>query len=269
MSVIAIFSLGLVIGLIASVLGLGGGVLIVPLLPLLGELTLRETLGTSLFTVLLVVSYNTWHFHREKKVEWRLSAILGMGSLIGAYVAGSLTAFVPEVAIFSVFLVVLILLALRSFFIKAEDLGVESDSTKKGEGSRYSLNSMQLIGIGLFAGAISGFTGVGGGVFFSTLLVGFHLVENDRIAPTSNAAMLFTSLAGSFAYMESMQEVSWQRLGLIRIDYALLLFVGAGITSQFGRKYQHKLSRKAKGIILGILLVLLAIKVILDMMGKF
>lgn len=66
LELILLLSLGLVVGTFSALFGVGGGVLIVPLLPLAVNLSVRETIATSLFAIFLVVANNTLSFQRKK-----------------------------------------------------------------------------------------------------------------------------------------------------------------------------------------------------------
>ncbi|MCK5916273.1 MAG: sulfite exporter TauE/SafE family protein, partial [Deltaproteobacteria bacterium] len=60
-----IFTVGLAVGLLSTVFGLGGGVLMVPALTALAGFSQIEAMATSLGTIVLVSSWNSWRYHRQ------------------------------------------------------------------------------------------------------------------------------------------------------------------------------------------------------------
>ena len=76
--------LGLVVGLLSTLLGLGGGILIVPALPLLIDLGQKSTIATSLLTISMLVSVNSWSFHKKGRVIWPVAIPIGIATAISA-----------------------------------------------------------------------------------------------------------------------------------------------------------------------------------------
>lgn len=108
-------ALGLLTGLIASFFGLGGGVLVVPLLLLVGY-SAQKAAGTS-FVVILVISLSALVAHqRLGDVEWRLGLLLGLGGVVGAQVGPRLLQHVTTGQFRRFFGVVLAALAVYVFF---------------------------------------------------------------------------------------------------------------------------------------------------------
>ncbi|MBI4388714.1 MAG: sulfite exporter TauE/SafE family protein [Nitrospinae bacterium] len=90
-----IFIIGIVIGILASASGLGGGFLVVPLLIYLGKES-KASVGTAFVFILLVaVSSLASHF-RLGNVDLRTGLLLGGGGILGAQVGPYLLAQVPD-----------------------------------------------------------------------------------------------------------------------------------------------------------------------------
>lgn len=102
--------LGLVAGLLAGMLGVGGGILFVPTLVYLG-LGQLEAEATSLLAIIPTVLVGAWRHQRFGNVRWRPAAVIGVASIAaavgGAYVAESL----PESTLRKLFAVLLFLIA--------------------------------------------------------------------------------------------------------------------------------------------------------------
>jgi uncharacterized protein len=78
-----LLALGLVAGVLAGLFGVGGGILFVPTLVLVGDLTQVEAEATSLLAILPTVAAGTWRQWRYGNVRWRAAALLGIGAVAG------------------------------------------------------------------------------------------------------------------------------------------------------------------------------------------
>jgi uncharacterized membrane protein YfcA len=108
---------GVLVGLGASFVGLGGGFLIVPLLLYLG-MTPQRAVGTS-FLAILIVSLSALLAHgRLQNVDYRLGIALGVGGIVGAQLGPRLLQSVPAATFQKVFALVLFVLAVQIFFKK-------------------------------------------------------------------------------------------------------------------------------------------------------
>lgn len=258
-SIAASLGIGIGVGVISSVLGLGGGIVIVPLLPLVAKLTPRETIGTSLLTVFFVTSVNAYLFHRKGLVAWGPGAVIGIAAGVGAFLAAKSTGLVPTFALHAGMAAALGLIAAVTLAPKL--LGGVQLPAGTHRQRRFSSSA-----IGLVSGLVSGFTGIGGGVLITPLLDRLKTIERRKVVPTANSAIVFTSLSGAFALVNSIpsQEGSGAgfSFGLVRFDLALALFLGAQLTSPFGRRYQSRLDPRKRDWLIGALLVALTIRTI-------
>ncbi len=258
---LAALAIGLGVGIISSILGLGGGIVIVPLLPLAASLTPRETIGTSLLTVFFVTSVNAFLFHRRGLVSWSAGAVIGVAAGFGSYAAAKGTGSVP---VFALHAGMALALALIAVFTLAPRLVGGIQLPNRSERQRRFSSAA----IGLLSGVISGFTGIGGGVLITPLLDRLKTIEPRKVVPTANAAIVFTSLAGAFALVKAQSAVPPQggesaSLGLVRFDLAIALFLGAQLTSPFGRRYQSRLEPRKRDWLIGALLVALTVRAVI------
>ncbi len=250
--------MGLCVSLVSVFIGLGGGILLVPLLPTLFGLSVHEAVATSLLTIVFVVTENTYKFSKMKVVNWPVVKLMGPFSAIFAVIAARLSQKADGDLILTVLVLLLILVALKTFltsFSKKEyrpikDFGVREKILAGGGGA--------------LAGLTSGFAGVGAGVILSPVMIFLRLVFPHQLVPTANANMMFTTLAASLTFIFSGHVVKWNQWGLIRWDIALGVFLCAGFFSHFFRPHQNKLPFKIKSLLLAFLLTFLIVKVVLD-----
>ncbi len=163
-------------GLLGSLTGLGGGMIVVPMLTLLFGVDIRYAIGASLVSVIATSSGAAAAYVREGYTNIRIGMVLEvattLGALIGAYVAG----LISTNAIAIIFALVLVYSAYRSFRPRAEQgAGGPSDAlatrlrlegtypTPKGVQSYTVHNVPAGFSLMFIAGVLSGLLGIGSG----------------------------------------------------------------------------------------------------------
>ncbi len=115
MNPIIIVALGILVGLIASFAGIGGGVIMVPLLVFLG-FTAQKAVGTSFLSILIISISALFAHGKLDHVDYRLGIFLGLGGILGAQLGSRLTAYVTTATFNKIFAIILVLLGARMFF---------------------------------------------------------------------------------------------------------------------------------------------------------
>jgi hypothetical protein len=178
--------LGFAAGILGSMIGLGGGIIVVPVLTFLG-FPPTVAASNSLFAALSNSIASTISYSRQKRIEYFLGLKLGLlaipGTILGAIIS---TDVAPD--IFKIlFGFVLVASAIYIFLRKQIE-------------SREKVISKQMIlfaiGSSFFAGIISSFFGIGGGIIFVPLMVVGMGMSMKKAAPTSQLILLFASLSG-------------------------------------------------------------------------
>lgn len=105
--------LGLLGGLIASLAGVGGGVVFVPALALVLGLSQVSAEATSLLAIVPVAIFATWQQRGSGEVHIRAALIIGLGALIPAITGAFAAHYIPEFALRAVFATLMILIAIR------------------------------------------------------------------------------------------------------------------------------------------------------------
>lgn len=194
LSLVTLFSyllLGVVAGMTGGLLGLGGGIVIVPALLFLfiyqglpGDILMHMAVATSLATIVFTSLSATWAHHRHGAVSWHVVRLLGPGIIIGA-IAGALIADqLRSDSLQTAFGLFEILVALQIGF------GI------KPSAQRSLPDTTGMVASGSVIGTISSLLGIGGG----TLTVPFLLWCNVNIrkaVATSSACGLPIAVAGT------------------------------------------------------------------------
>ena len=89
-TVLFLIFIGLCAGMLSGFIGVGGGLIIIPLLVLLG-LTQHQAQGTSLAIMLPPIGIlAAWNYHKEGFVEWKFALIIALAFIIGGYFSSKL-----------------------------------------------------------------------------------------------------------------------------------------------------------------------------------
>jgi len=173
---LAIFGTSILAGLLGALTGLGGGVVVVPVLALLFHVDLRYAIGASLVSVIATSSGAAAAYVREGFSNIRIGMFLEIATTLGALVGAYLTTKVSTHAIGLIFGLVLLYSAYASVKKKHRQIGTEKKNTLaealRLRGSFPGLNGEEAYeaqhvpaGFGLMfsAGTLSGLLGIGSG----------------------------------------------------------------------------------------------------------
>ncbi len=220
--------LGFVAGILGSMIGLGGGIIIVPVLTFAG-FSPTLAVSNSLFAVFSNSVASTATYAKQKRIEislgWKLGLIAVPGTVLGAFISSDAS----------------------YIFLK-----------RKIEKKPLDVSRILLVfsaGASFFAGVISSLFGVGGGLIFVPLMVLALGISMKRAAPTSQFILMFASLSGLIVH---------SILGHPDYYQALLLSIGAFAGGIFGAKLSLDIKENKLKILVTIVIVAAAIKLIID-----
>ena len=258
---------GFLIGTVASMIGVGGGVFIVPLLTLFYEFSPSQAVGTSLATIIFTSSASTFNYARQKKIYYKTGAILAMATVPGAYLGAYLTSVIEAWLLGLVFGVFLLFVALR-MIIKVRFSKLGQSNVKKSldfaliesENSLFESKRRVLTGamLSFFGGICSGLLGIGGGSLLVPIMVLAMNMQIHATIATSMFTMIFTSISG---------VVEHSRLGNISFGYVLLMVSGTILGAQLGACTSGKISSHNLQKIFGVALVIISIRMITKYAG--
>jgi uncharacterized membrane protein YfcA len=200
---------GLLAGAFGALLGLGGGILIVPILSLGFGVPLATAVGTSLVAVIATSTGGAAVNVSAGRADIRLGILLGAGTVVGAVTGGVIAGFLPErllAGMFAIMLAYTTVAMLRGLRRPRGDdideIAVDPAAPDGPMAPAYRATRLPLaIGGSFAAGNVSGLLGIGGGVVMVPLV---HLVMRAPIqvaAATSNFMIGTTAAAGAYAYL--------------------------------------------------------------------
>ena len=239
--------LGFAAGILGSMIGLGGGIIVVPVLTFFG---FPPTLAASnsLFAAFSNAVSSSISYSRQKRIEYSLGLKLGLlsvpGTVLGAYVSSDVTPGIFKI----LFGLVLISSAVYIFLRKKIE-------TKEKTTSKQIM--VFAIGASFFAGIMSSFFGIGGGIIFVPLMVVGMGMAMKKAAPTSQFILLFASLSG---------VISHSILGHPDFLQAGLLASGSFVGGLLGARLSLEIRERYLQILVSVIIIGAAIKLFFDSM---
>lgn len=117
--IIGLLALGLLAGYFSGLIGIGGGVIIVPALVLIFGFTQYQAQGTTVALLIPPIGIlAAWKYYQKGFVDIKTAAIICAGFILGGYLGGLTAVNIPQGTLRKIFAGVIILLGIRMFFIK-------------------------------------------------------------------------------------------------------------------------------------------------------
>jgi uncharacterized membrane protein YfcA len=271
LALLTLFAVGLLVGFVAGLIGIGGGVLIVPFLyffyqhaELVG-FALPDTLqvavahATSLFVILPTAARGSWSYSKAGLVEWRVALTVALAAIIGGVAGARLAILLPGEVLKLVFGVLLVA------------SGAQLVSRRGTAGERpVSTNVIATSATGLLVGLLSGMMGVGGGILALPLLIYLLHVELRRAAATSLAIVGFAAIGGLITYAVSGAGVVGRApfsLGYIHYAAGIPILLGSLLSVHWGTVVNQRLHTRVLRYIFAAVFIALGLRFILQNAG--
>jgi uncharacterized membrane protein YfcA len=111
--ILTLLAIGLAAGMLAGLLGIGGGVLMVPAMVLIAGFDQHVAQGTSLLVIIPAAALGSFTHHRRGRMALREAAVLGVGGVIGAIVGSTTALALDEDVLRRLFAVLILVVAGR------------------------------------------------------------------------------------------------------------------------------------------------------------
>lgn len=260
-----IIILGFGTGILIGMLGIGGGLIFVPVLYFILPLfdippsqLVFVTVGTSLFAGAIASTSSGLLHYFKKNVILREAKILAAGSVLSAFI---LPFFITKVNSTLLEIIVgsfLLLLASKMFLEK------NNEHAKKRSGT---VDDKILIVIGLCAGALSAFTGFGGGILYVPVL--FYIFSEDikKAVGTSAVVTALTMISSSASFLLQTNKIVSTHLqfGYVLLPVGLALGAGAVIGTFPGVRLVLLSPQRNIKKIFSVMLLIAAVRIIFNL----
>lgn len=273
MSVLLYLGLGAVAGLIAGLFGVGGGLVIVPVLLWAFALQGFEptylthlAVGTSLATIMVTSISSVQAHHRRGAVRWSVVRHLATGLLLGAFIGAGVADAMPAQMLQLVIGCFALWVAQNMFRSQRVPQQVQqvaqagqqpAQQAQTPQVERLPSVPQQALAGGVI-GVASAIFGIGGGSLTVPYLSRYGMVMQQAVA-TSAACGMPIALAGALGFMffgQSADNLPAGAWGFVHIPAFLGISAASLLTAQYGAALAHRLpARLLKQLFSGLLLV--------------
>ncbi len=260
-----IFAGSMLAGLLGSLTGLGGGIVIIPMLSIAFGVDIRYAIGASIVAVIATSSGAASAYVKEGIANMRLGMFLEIATTIGAVVGAFLAVYAPTNLIAIIFGVILLFSAFFSFrnhSFSVSNIPVRGWISHLKLASNYPDSqgnnidySVQNVAGGFImmwiAGILSGLLGIGSGAFKVLAMDNIMRIPFKVSTTTSNFMIGVTASASAVAYFQR---------GYIDPGLCLPVTLGVLAGAYFGSRILTKAPTKGLRIIFAFVIVILAIE---------
>jgi hypothetical protein len=238
-----LLGVGFFIGTMSGFFGIGGGMILVPLLLAIG-FKMQDAIGISIVQMVFSSLFGSFLNWKKGSLIIGEGIFVGLGGFLGGYLGGSVTHLFPDWLLQATFFALLLFALFRLLFSPSYEEGSETKALHKGV----------LFGLGVIIGVFSITLGVGGSIILTPLLVGFLHYPIKKAVSAGLFFVVFSSLAGLLS-----------RLQLGTIDFGHGLYVA--VASLFGvalgiwlKEHVHAKSHKKALLLLYLFALVVLVK---------
>lgn len=225
--------LGFAIGTFGTLIGAGGGFILVPLLLLGYHFPPPDAVGTSLSLVFLNALSGSIAYLRQRRVDlslgWRFALATLPGAVAGAYVTRSLS----SRAFGQAFGVVLIVVAVFLFLGRTVGPSARADARRlidaSGGTHHYRVDVWKGVVVSLVVGVISSIFGIGGGIIHVPFLIVVLGLPVHVATATSHFVLSISAFAGALTFL-ALGHVHLPTVGLMGVGILLGAQLGARLS---------------------------------------
>lgn len=269
-SIILLILLGIIVGVLGAILGLGGGIIMVPVLTFLFNMPIHNAIAVSLVVITANSMSTSAVYLKSGAANLNLGIALSIVSVIGALVGSKTAVHLPQNIVMIILGVIQLIMAyltylkmkqgskeyreqnddIKGFFYgefldKATNKLIKYNPVKTGYNFLFSA----------FSGVFSGLSGAGGGAL---IIPGMNLISNVPIKAaiaTSSFVIGFTAAAGSIVYMQA---------GFVDVKVACSIIFGIFAGTFISMRYFSKITDKKVSYLLIVLLLIVAFQMIYE-----
>jgi uncharacterized membrane protein YfcA len=256
---IAYLLVGSAVGFLAGLLGIGGGMTLVPILAALfaaqqlaPDHTVHLALGTGMASVMFTASASVREHHRHGAVDWKIVARLVPGTLAGTLLSTLASGWVSQRALALAFAAIVYAGATQIL------LG------RKPAAARTLPGTLPMLGIGAAIGVISGLVSAGGSFLTVPFMLFCGVVMHTAIG-TGAAIGIPIAVVGTVGYVASGLSTGGlpdYTLGFVYLPALAALVAGSVVTAPFGARAAHRLPVPTLRRVFAALLYVLATRML-------
>ena len=223
---IVLIAVGVGVGTLSGFFGIGGGMILIPILMLLG-IDIKTAIGISIVQMVFSSIYGSYLNHKKGSLIIGEGIWVGIGGFVGGFVGAYVSTLVSATVLEYLFLSLLIFALYRLFSSKPKD-----DEVVK------TLNSKVLFGVGTTIGIFAISLGVGGSILLTPILAGFLHYPIKKAVSAGLFFVVFSSVAGLISHL-SVGNIDLEKGLIVAIASLAGVFIGIRLKDKVSSS-QHK-----------------------------
>jgi len=247
------FLLGSVVGAFGTLVGVGGGLILIPVFLWGFGYSAAQTIGTSLFIVLFNAISGTWAYIKQKKVFYHAAIRFGLATIPGAFL-GSYVAHYFTGATFSLAFGLFLVFMSGMMYFKSSKQEKQQPFNQKEFRYNSTLGIISSVGVGF----ISSVLGIGGGIIHVPMMIYALGFPTHVATATSTCVLALSSFVGVISHF-ILGHVLWLP--------GICVGIGAIVGAQIGAKIATKSKPRAIIILLSIVVFFLGVRFIMSGMS--
>jgi len=263
LSVIIVYLiLGTCAGILSGLLGIGGGLVIVPMLvasltwqQIPGQFIMHLALGTSMATIIFTSVSSFMAHHRRGAVHWAVVRKITLGILLGTFLGSCVAAKLSGPFLRGTFVVFLYYVAFQMI------------TSKKPKPSRHLPGNAGMFGVGNIIGGVSSLVGIGGGTLSVPFMMWCNIPVHEAIG-TSAAIGFPIAIAGTIGYIYNGTHavgLPAYSLGYVYLPALAGIVLASIFTAPLGVRLAHSLPVPKLKRIFAILLLVVATRMLISL----
>lgn len=256
--VFILLGMGAVAGTLAGLLGVGGGIIIVPVLVLVfehqgvnHEVLMHTAIGTSLATIVITSISSIRSHQKHKAVLWQVFRQITPGILLGAFLGALVAKVIAGDDLRIAFGVFMLVVALQMIY---------GGATKP---QRQLPGQAGMLVVGTLIGGVASLMGVGGGAMSVPFMTWCNVSIHNAVA-TSAAIGFPLAVAGTTGFIIAGWTVADRTpfsVGYVNVPAFFSIVIASILFAPLGAKLTHRISARRLKLIFGLFLLLLSVKI--------
>lgn len=256
---LAMFATGLIAGVIAGLLGVGGGIVVVPVLEIMLryagvplEWRMHVAVATSLATIIPTAISSSRAHHARGAVDWQVVRSWAVPMLAGSLAGSVLAAHAKSSVLSAIFGFVALAVAIK-MFLPLDHLRL-GDKVPRGVAGGV---------VSATIGGVSAMMGIGGGTL-SVPTMTLTGAAVHRAVGTAAFLGLLISVPGTLGYLFATPPavLPWGTIGLVSLVGFAVIAPASFITAPLGARIAHRLSKRHLSAAFGAFLLIVAVRML-------
>jgi len=254
--IIILILIGLFTGVVTGMTGSSGVIVVVPLLNMVMNFTVHESIGTSLMVDIIAPLAIAYKYYKHGNIDLKSGVWIAMGSIVGAQLGALFSAGIPDTGLGGFFGIYLTIMGIT---IWKRGINRKAIVEKFRNVIKFDTNLQKIttsLILGFLIGIITGLLGAGGGIMILLILIFVLDFPLHSAVGTSILIMAITAASGTIGYAleGSVKPIAGAVIGLSAV-------IGGLSSAQYANEINENILAKSIGIVFAILgLIMTAIR---------